>query len=233
MKQRRSTRSHFSITLRVGLALALGVSLAFATRAGAQAPPPPPVPNPNATPLAPGPAIQPSPGTPVPSATPIPTPSPAPKGKHHKAAPSTPAGATPTPTPTSPAFATLDGTWEVQEQYIDRTVYSYLDLKQSPSGDLSGRWRWKNGKLYPLEGSYDGRNFKMIVKGPDGDYNLSGFVEAASDMIGLIDDGKGKDPIPFTAEHRQAQPKGILRRGDTVPAAQPTSGATPSSGTHY
>jgi hypothetical protein len=188
--------------------LLLGTALAFATRAGAQAPPPPPVPNPNATPV---PALTLAP------ATPSPTPTPAPHGRHRE--PPKPAAsgpATPTPTPTSPAFATLDGTWEVQVQYIDKTLYSYFDLKQSPSGELTGRWR-RDGKLYPLEGSYDGRNFKMVVTTPNGDYNLSGFVEAASDMIGLIDDGKGKDGIPFTAEHRAAQSHNFLNHSDVSP----------------
>ena len=197
--------------------------------------------------MLPGPAVQASPGSPVPlppastpnavpptvGPPPTPTPSPEPRGRHRddqpvghqvaapKASPS--GGPSPTPTPTSPAFATLDGTWEVQEQYLDRTIYSYLDLKQTPTGELSGRWRWKNGKLFPLEGSYDGRNFKMVVKGPDGDYNFSGFVEAASDMIGLIDDGKGKDPVPFTAEHRAPPARGLLKKGE---------GALPGGGAH-
>jgi hypothetical protein len=226
------------LLVRAGFALALGASLALATRAGAQTPPPPPVPNPNATPMLPGPAVQASPGSPVPlppastpnavpptvGPPPTPTPSPEPRGRHRAAPKASPSGGpSPTPTPTSPAFATLDGTWEVQEQYLDRTIYSYLDLKQTPTGELSGRWRWKNGKLFPLEGSYDGRNFKMVVKGPDGDYNFSGFVEAASDMIGLIDDGKGKDPVPFTAEHRAPPARGLLKKGE---------GALPGGGAH-
>ena len=229
MKQRRSASFPFPVALRAGFALLLGTTLALASRAGAQAPPPPPVPNPNATPLPTGAALPTLPPLPTAAPTPAPTPTPAPRGKHKKAAApaASPGGPSPTPTPTSPAFATLDGTWEVQLQYTDRTLYSYFDLKQSAAGALSGRWR-RDGKLYPLEGSYDGRNFKMVVKGPDGDYNLSGFVEAASDMIGLVDDGKGKDPVPFTAEHRAAQPHGILRRGDTVPAGPPPGGAIPN-----
>ena len=119
----------------------------------------------------------------------------------------------------------------MQLQYTDRTYYSYFDLKQSPSGELSGRWR-RDGKLYPLEGSYDGRNFKMVVKGPNGDYNISGFVEAASDMIGLVDDGKGKDPVPFTAEHRQPPARGLLRRGEG-PGAAPGPASTGAPGGKY
>lgn len=114
----------------------------------------------------------------------------------------------PSPTPTSPAFATLDGTWEVQVQYTDATSYSYLAIKQGESGALSGTW--KVGKTsYPFDGTYDGRQIKLVVKGSNGDISFSGYVETASDMVGLVDYGAGKgNPVAFTAEHR-SRPKGL------------------------
>jgi hypothetical protein len=126
--------------------------------------------------------------------------------EEHKA--KAPAGPSPSPTPTSPAFATLDGTWEVQVQHPDTTDYSYLTIKQDPSGVLSGLW--KVGKIsYPIDGTYDGRLIKVVAKEPSGDVTLSGYVETASDMVGLVDYGVGKGtPVAFTAEHR-SRPKGL------------------------
>ncbi|MFY9779170.1 MAG: hypothetical protein WAJ85_01505 [Candidatus Baltobacteraceae bacterium] len=117
-------------------------------------------------------------------------------------------GPEPTATPTSPAFATLDGTWEVQLQTYSATAYSYLAITQHENGVLSGSW--KLGKTsYPFDGTYDGRLIKLVVKEPSGDVTFSGYVETASDMVGLVDFGAGKgSPVPFTAEHR-GHPKGL------------------------
>jgi hypothetical protein len=211
--------------LVAGAAFALAALPLARMRALAQvAPPPPPVPNATTLSQPTQPAIGStpvptfSPNLPVPTATPAPTPSPspAPRGKHHRGGPTpVPGSGTPTPvpspTPTSPAFATLDGTWEMQLQYTDRTLYSYLDLKQTTGGTIAGDWR-HDGKTYPLEGTYDGRLFRFAVKQPTGDVLLTGYVEAASDMIGLVDFGKGGDPTPFTAEHRKPPARGLLHK---------------------
>lgn len=189
------------------LALA-GASFAFAfvvlsPRVEAQVAPPPipigptsppttvPGANPNAT-------IIPSPAPTVAS------PSPEPRGRRRKSNPTQPS--TPAPeassTPTSPAFATLDGSWEVQLQYIDHTDYSYLDIVQETAGALTGNWR-VDGKTYPFTGTYDGRTFNILVAGPKGNITWAGYVEAASDMVGTVDQGDGKtDKTAFTAEHR-------------------------------
>jgi hypothetical protein len=182
--------------------LALLVAFGGGGNAGAQSPPPPPRPNPSATPLpTPTAALNPVP----PTATPVPsTPSPAPRGRGRRPAPSGSPTPEPTPTPTSPAFASLDGSWEVQVQYIDHTTYSYLIIKQT-ANVLSGSWR-VDGKDNPLDGTYDGRLIRMVVKMPAGNVTLSGYVEGASDMVGLADFGKG-NPTAFTAEHRAAPGK--------------------------
>jgi hypothetical protein len=133
------------------------------------------------------------------------SPSPAPRGRHgRKKGPDTSSAPSPEPsaTPTSPAFATLDGTWEMQLQYIDRTEYSYLVIEQKDGGTITGTWRQKN-KTWPFEGTYDGRLIRMLVKADTGNETLSGYVEGASDMVGTIDTGAEKSaPTAFTAEHR-------------------------------
>ncbi|MBD5655324.1 MAG: hypothetical protein IAI50_09090, partial [Candidatus Eremiobacteraeota bacterium] len=117
------------------------------------------------------------------------------------ATPAASAAPAPSATPTSPAFSTLDGTWEVQLQFIDHTEYSYLVIHQIGTSELSGAWRVA-GKDYPFDGSYDGRLIRMLVKKPTGNVTMSGYVEGASDMVGTADFGLKGDPPPFTAEHR-------------------------------
>ncbi len=232
--------------LRLLLALA-GVSCAFAfvvagARVEAQAPPPPipvgptspPTSAPGANPAA---TVIPSP---ILSAPVSPSPSPAPRGRHRReTTPSTPAPE-PSGTPTSPAFATLDGSWEVQLQYIDHTDYSYLDITQNKDMTLQVNWR-VGGKSYPFTGTYDGRTINLLVAGPKGNLTWAGYVEAASDMVGTVDLGDGKtdasgniDKTAFTAEHRPSSknrffkdepnaPKGGDRGGIPGPGGGPGS----------
>ena len=211
-KQLRNARLLPSLGFALALALAIGLGPTSGTRAGAQgAPPPPPLPGPTPAPseLA----------TPLPSSVPIPSATPTAsatqagrRGRRRRGATpsesaspgvtSTPAPA-PTATPTSPAFATLDGTWEVQLQYIDHTDYAYLDVHQNSGGTLSGLWRAPGGKSYPFDGTYDGRLIKMTAKEPTASIVFSGYVEGAQDMVGLVDLGNGAtSQTPFTAEHR-------------------------------
>jgi len=230
--------SHRYGPFAVASAIALAVAFApgrSSVDAQVGGPPPPPVPNGTGNPALTTPAPQGS-ATSLPSNAPIPTS--APSGSASPAPSSTPAfggrrrrretpSSTPSPepsgTPTSPAFATLDGTWEVQLQYIDHTDYSYLVVHQNGTGELSGEWR-VSGKQYPFDGSYDGRLIRVLVKEPTGNLTWSGYVEGASDMVGTIDFGQGKaDPTPFTAEHRAA-PKNPFRK-DEAPRKK---GAFPS-----
>jgi hypothetical protein len=205
----------------LGLAAALSLAVAFGpaglARVNAQAPPPPPPPSvPGPTPA---PSVAPTNGEPAPApSVPLPVPtegespspettsSPAPHGRHRgrHAAPASETSPTPEPsaTPTSPAFATLDGTWELQLQFLDHTEYSYLVIVQKEGGTISGVWR-VNKHEWPFEGTYDGRLIRMLVKEGDAGVTLSGYVEGASDMVGTVDTGTGKGaPTAFTAEHR-------------------------------
>ncbi len=202
-------RSVSSLGLAVGIALTIGFGPASGTRVGAQAAPPaPPVPGPslNAT-IAPTtlPTALPS-GVPVPTVTPTARPGRGRRRGRSAASPgpsAAPSAPEPTATPTSPAFATLDGTWEVQLQYIDHTDYSYFDLHQGGSGGgLTGSWRVK-GKPYPLAGTYDGRLIHLTVTQGATSVAFNGYVEGASDMVGLTDyEDKAAQQTAFTAEHR-------------------------------
>ncbi len=244
------------------LALAVALGPVSGSRAGAQpAPPPPPVPNATLTPL----GVQTPAASPLPSDVPVPTAAPsavpptvapsetpAPRGRRRRrggspaASPSAAAATTapaPTATPTSPAFATLDGTWELQLQYIDRTEYSYLTLAQTTGGALTGTWRMsgRNAPHYPLTGTYDGRLIRLTAVEPGGPVNFSGYVEGASDMIGLatfpsaspspgaspvasptpslapgalspVAPTTANDGVAFTAEHRGSASHNVLKR---------------------
>ena len=225
MKHDRSPRLASSLAICGVFALAVAFGPTSGTLAVAQtAPPPPPAPNSTghlpATPAPATSAVLPaaSPGVPAPAPGASASPSPAPKGKHrgkNAPAPNASGSAAPEPsaTPTSPAFATLDGTWEFQLQYIDRTEYSYLTIVQAPSGTISGTWKVDN-KTYPFDGTYDGRLIKMTVKEPTTTVTMSGYVEGATDMVGLLDLGIPKlDPTAFTAEHRASTKGSVFKKG--------------------
>jgi hypothetical protein len=83
-----------------------------------------------------------------------------------------------------------------------------MTLKQD-GNTVTGTW-FVDGKNVPFDGSYDGRLFHFVAKEPSGNLDLSGYVESATNMIGIVDNGKGQipnaNPLPFTAEHRGAKP---------------------------
>lgn len=92
----------------------------------------------------------------------------------------------------------------MQVQRVDGTAYSQFALHQDAT-TLSGTWTLA-GKKYNVDGTYDGRFFRLNAKLPDGSYTLSGYVENSTDMVGIVDNGKGQirfiNPLAFTAEHR-------------------------------
>ncbi len=209
MLHARPPRLIRSFAVAASLALAIALAPGMGVTVGAQQPPPGALPTAAPGELAPV-------GSPAPSASETPgnaflkkSNQPREESKTKtKAKAKASSEPSPSPTPTSPAFATLDGTWEVQVQHPDTTDYSYLLIKQDASGVLSGTW--KVGKTsYPVDGTYDGHLIKVVAKVPAGDVTLSGYVESAADMVGLVDYGAGKGtPVAFTAEHR-SHPKGL------------------------
>ncbi|GAC1568450.1 MAG: hypothetical protein NVS2B3_12140 [Vulcanimicrobiaceae bacterium] len=227
MKLERPQRLVLSLALCGATAVvAFGPSAATGARAQPATPPPPPAPNSTtrlATPTANA--------SPVPASAALPTAShaaaPAPKGRKRgraaspseSASPGATANPEPSATPTSPAFASLDGTWEFQLQYIDRTEYSYLTIAQGTAGAISGSWKLTGSTVYPFQGTYDGRAIRMVAKGPKGDITLTGYVEGASDMVGLVNFGttmpgaKPSDGTAFTAEHRPSPKGSVFKKG--------------------
>lgn len=220
MKHDRPQRLVTSLALCGAVAIAVAFGPSSATSVRAQAAPPPPPPAPNSTTRLATPAAS---ASPLPSAAPVPTVSPAPtaepkgrkkRGKAASESPTSPGNPEPSATPTSPAFATLDGTWEFQLQFIDRTEYSYLTIVQGTGGTISGTWKVAGGKVYPFDGTYDGRLIRVLVKEPVGNVTMSGYVEGASDMVGIVDLGLGKgDPTAFTAEHRASSKGSVFKKG--------------------
>ncbi len=184
-----------------------------------------PQPAPTTTPT---PNLPPEPSA-VPTVLATPSPTPAPKhGRHHGGASASPAPGEPSPTatPTSPAFQTLDGTWEVQVQSIGGTAYSHFALKQDGS-TISGTWQ-NSGQKWPITGTYDGRLFRFVIAAPSNQtLNLTGYIENSTDMVGIVDNGKGeipyRNPLSFTAEHRAAYKPSFTNRhdrGSGTPAPQ-------------
>jgi len=215
LKHARPTRP--VIPLAAALALGLLASFGPSPDAGAVAQAPPPSPPAPAGASTPGPTRGPVAAptiaaSGVPTEAPSPTASPAPAhGRHHPAAAAS-ASPEPSATPTSPAFATLDGTWELQLQFMDRTEYSYLVITQQPTGTISGVWRIDKSE-FPFEGTYDGRLIRVLVKEPKANVTMSGYVEGASDMVGIVDLGNGStSPTAFTAEHRASTKTSIFKK---------------------
>jgi acylphosphatase len=107
----------------------------------------------------------------------------------------------------------LDGYWEVVVQTTSDNFYSRFDLHQSADA-VTGVWT-RDGKKLPIEGTYGGRQFKFVAKDDAQTLTLTGYIENASDMVGIVDDGSGKTPTAFTASHRGAYRTNILpKRGE-------------------
>lgn len=172
--------------------------------------------------------------TPPPFDTPkpvlVPTPvstsseTPKPRRGHHAPAPAATATASPDEVPTNPAFSTLDGTWEVQRQYADRTTYSYFTLTQKGT-TLNGLWHIAK-QQYPMTGSYDGHSVTLVATLPDGEVDFAGYVLSGADMVGTLDP---KAPslgaqTAFTAEHRAKSKLELQSIPIGLPGAGPGAG---------
>jgi hypothetical protein len=149
---------------------------------------PPPSPPPIAAPVE---TVQ-----PMPAGTSLPTPSatlaPAPLSS---AAPSR----TPTPPPNNRKG--IEGVWEVQIQPVQRsTEYAHFAILQQ--GDaLTGTYQDQSKKRYPLVGTVDGQDVRLIVSLSNGTtLLLEGRLDGTTDMIGMLTDASGQ--TPFTASYR-------------------------------
>ncbi len=201
--------------LFIGLAAAAALCAALPVTAQTTPPAPsatPVLPAPSAAPATPAPVLTPPPLPSItPSAPAVPSASPSPgRGRHAKAAPA-PTPSAPEETPSPPAFASLDGDWEFVESSATEDVYSRLILRQTGQ-QLLGTWKQKN-KSYPVTGEYEnagGKSGIRLTATVDGkEWTMSGYVDNASDMIGILRDPNGKR-IVFTANHRAAAKQELL-----------------------
>jgi hypothetical protein len=144
----------------------------------------------------------------APSVTPAPLLTSAPRNAKRASAPA------PTDTPNNgkralpspPSFANLTGIWEVAIQPGGAlTLYSHLLLQQSADNSIAGYWELKNKKKLPLNGTFDGKQFKFTVSDGKKQETFAGYQDGFADMVGLADMGDGKKPLAFTAAHRAKQ----------------------------
>jgi hypothetical protein len=139
-------------------------------------PPPPPAPTASATPQA--------------QVTLPPGATPAPKGT-----------ATPAP-PKDPDVnrVGISGVWEVAIQNPSEVVYTHFKLEQKGTV-LTGTYLDTSGKRYPLTGTIDGKNVRVVVTLPNGSALVfNGTEDGGMDMIGTLDNAK--DTVGFTASYR-------------------------------
>lgn len=145
-------------------------------------PPAPPAPNATAAPTLP-PGTLPAPGSSQPM-------QPAPKGT-----------ATPAP-PKDPDTnrVGISGVWEVAIQEPSQVMYTHFKLEQK-GAVLTGQYLDGDGKKFPLSGSIDGKNVRVVVSLPNGTALIfNGTQDGGLDMVGTLD--TSKDIIGFTASYR-------------------------------
>ncbi|HEY1882151.1 MAG TPA: hypothetical protein VGG51_03800 [Candidatus Cybelea sp.] len=138
-------------------------------------------------------------------------------------APKPAASGTPSPPPAS-ARRGLDGVWEVAIQHSNTTDYTHLYIKQQ--GDqLSGTYLDSKNKKYPLVGTIEGQNVRLIVTMPGGTTILAeAKLDGMTDMVGILSMAGGD--TAFTASYRpkekwienvNAAPGGISQPGGYTP----------------
>ncbi len=186
-----------------GVAAAAGLMISSpGARLAAAAATPPPTPPPIASPVTPPPAA------PAPSTTPSTT------FPLTKATPY----ARPSPPPPNPRKG-VEGVWEVAIQHTNTTDYTHFLLTQT--GDqISGTY--VDGKTkYPLAGSLDGQQIRLVVTMPNGTTLLmEGKLDGTTDMIGEMTSPKGA--VPFSAEYRP--------KTNWMENVNPSPGGVPSQG---
>jgi hypothetical protein len=129
----------------------------------------------------------------------------------------------PTPSPPPNARKGLDGVWEVAIQHPATTDYTHFAIKQE--GDaLNGTYVDAHGKRFPLVGTVDGQNVRLIVTMPNGTTILmEARLDGTTDMIGMVTLSDAQ--VPFTAAYR-AKEKWIEN-------VSPSAGGIPSSNGSY
>lgn len=173
-------------------AIALAVaSLAVPARNGAAAaaatPPPSPPPLQTAAPV---PQFTSAPGLPMTPQSQQ-TPDPASSGEPNIFA---------TPSPPPNARQGIDGVWEVQIQRGTQVEYTHFKIKQTDNA-ITGTYLDQTNKQFPLAGSLDGKDVRIIVTLKDGSsLTFAATLDGTTDMLGLLT--TPKDSVPFTAAYR-------------------------------
>jgi len=136
------------------------------------------------------------------------------------ASPGAKANATPSPPPDDRKG--LDGVWELQIQRGANTEYEHFNLTQTGSA-ITGTYLTQDKKKFPLAGSIDGHNVRLVVSLADGStILLEGRVDGTTDMLGMLTDAQER--VPFTAAYRPKE-----KWSDNV-NAQPGGLGSPSGG---
>lgn len=94
----------------------------------------------------------------------------------------------------------ISGVWEIALQTTDGVVYTHFKLTQK-ANVLTGQYLDDKGKRYPLVGTVDAKNVRVVVSMPDGTALVfTGTVDGATDMIGTLT--TAKTMVGFTAAYR-------------------------------
>lgn len=105
-----------------------------------------------------------------------------------------------TPTPPPDNRKGIEGVWEVQIQHAADTTYTHFKLAQSGNA-LTGMYLDAAGKKFPIAGSLDGTQVRLVVSLTDGStILLQGTLDGTTDMLGMFTDSKER--VPFTAAYR-------------------------------
>jgi hypothetical protein len=131
---------------------------------------------------------------------------------------------TPTPSPPPNSRKGLDGVWEVEIQHPNATDYTHFQVKEQGAA-LTGTYLDAKKKQYPLVGTVDGQDVRLIVSLPNGTTLLmEGKLDGTTDMVGMLTTAGGQ--IPFTASYRAKEkwienvspsPGGVSQPGGYTP----------------
>lgn len=137
------------------------------------------------------------------TATPPPVPAPMPTASADTIKATFPTGSKATPAPPKDVDANrigISGVWEIAIQDASGVVYTHFKLAQKGTA-LTGQYLDDRGKKFPLAGTVDGKNVRVVVTMQDGTALVfSGTQDGGTDMVGTLN--TAKDLVGFTAEYR-------------------------------
>lgn len=94
----------------------------------------------------------------------------------------------------------ITGVWEVAIQNTGGVVYTHFKLTQT-GNTIVGQYLDEAGKKFPLAGTVDGKNVRVVVTMPNGTALVfNGSQDSGTDMVGTLD--TAKDLVGFTASYR-------------------------------